>query len=73
LLTDLNPGRISTVQASYNLIRCVLSASGIAALDAMIRGIGIGWCFTIYGFSGAICLPLLYLLKKKGEGWRTRR
>jgi len=72
LLTDLNPGRSSTVQASYNLVRCALSAAGIAALDAMIKGVGIGWCFSILGIFGVICVPLLYLLKRKGEGWRAR-
>jgi multidrug resistance protein len=72
LLTDLNPGRSSTVQASYSLVRCALSAAGVAALDAMIRGIGIGWCFTIFGALGATCVPLLYLVKTRGRSWQMK-
>lgn len=49
LLTDLNPERSAVVQASYNLVRCGLSAGGIAALQAGINGIGVGWMFTVYG------------------------
>lgn len=71
LLTDLNPGRSSTVQASYNLVRCGLTAAGIAALDAMIRGVGVGWCFSILGIFGMVCVPLLYVLKRNGKDWRA--
>jgi multidrug resistance protein len=73
LLTDLNPGRSSTVQASYSLVRCSLSAAGLAALDAMIKGVGVGWCFSILGIFGTMCVPLLYVLKKRGEDWRARK
>ncbi|KAF2640366.1 putative major facilitator superfamily transporter [Massarina eburnea CBS 473.64] len=72
LLTDFNPDRSSTVQASYNLVRCTLSASGIAAVDTMVRGMGVGWCFTTFALFGASCAPLLYVLKKRGERWRSR-
>ena len=48
LLTDLNPGRNATVQASYNLLRCALSAAGVGDLQAVIDGVGVGWCSTIY-------------------------
>jgi len=67
LLTELNESRSSTVQASYNLVRCALSATGIAALEAMIQGVGVGWCFTIFAVMGALCVPLVYLLKLKGD------
>ncbi|KAJ4302698.1 hypothetical protein N0V90_001588 [Kalmusia sp. IMI 367209] len=73
LLTDLNPNKSSTVQASYNLIRCALSAGGIASVDILMRAIGPGWAFTFYALFGAICVPLLYILKKKGAKWRSRR
>ncbi|KAF1955024.1 hypothetical protein CC80DRAFT_392181, partial [Byssothecium circinans] len=70
LLTDFNPEKSSTVQASYNLVRCALSASGIAGVDAMIRAMGVGWCFTTFALLGALCGPLLCVLKEKGEFWR---
>ncbi|KAL9033781.1 MAG: hypothetical protein Q9214_007346, partial [Letrouitia sp. 1 TL-2023] len=33
LLTDLNPDRSATVQASYNLIRCALGGAGVAIIQ----------------------------------------
>lgn len=71
LLTDLNPDRSATVQAGYNLIRCALSAGGIAGLQALIDAVGVGWCFTIYGIIGALCIPIFVLLRSHGMQWRT--
>jgi MFS family permease len=65
LLTDLNPGRSSTVQASYSLVRCALSGAGVAALETMIRRIGYGWTFTIFAVLGLLGVPLLLFLKLK--------
>jgi hypothetical protein len=48
LITDLNPSRSATALASYNLVRGLLNAAGIAALQPVIEGVGVGWCFTIY-------------------------
>ena len=70
LLTDLNPGRSATVQASYNLVRCALSAAGVGALQAVIDGVGVGWCFTIYAVIGAFSVPLFLVLRRYGEEWR---
>jgi len=71
LLTDLNPDQSATVQAGYNLIRCALSAGGIAGLQALIDAVGVGWCFTIYGIIGALCIPIFVLLRSHGMRWRT--
>ena len=71
LLTDLNPDQSATVQAGYNLIRCTLSAGGLAALQALIDGIGVGWCFTVYSILGALCIPCAMLLRSHGMQWRT--
>jgi len=65
LLTDLNPGRSSTVQASYSLVRCALSGAGVAALETMVRQIGYGWTFTVFGGLGLLCVPILFYLKQK--------
>ena len=70
LLTDLNPGRSATVQASYNLVGCALSAAAVGALQALINGVGIGWYFTIYAVIGAFSDPLFLVLRRYGEGWR---
>ena len=71
LLTDLNPNQSATVQAGYNLIRCALSAGGIAGLQALIDAVGVGWCFTIYASIGALCIPIFVLLRSHGMQWRT--
>ena len=71
LLTDLNPNQSATVQAGYNLVRCALSAGGIAALQALIDAIGVGWCFTVYAITGAFCIPIFALLRSRGMQWRT--
>ena len=71
LLTDLNPGKSSTAQASYSLVRCAMSAGGIAALEAIIRSIGVGWTFVIFALFGCFCLPLSVLLRMKGLAWRS--
>lgn len=42
LVTDLNPQRSSTVQASHNLVRCLMNAVGVAALQPMIDALGVG-------------------------------
>ncbi|KAL8791007.1 MAG: hypothetical protein Q9195_006081 [Heterodermia aff. obscurata] len=70
LITDLNPDRSATVQASYNLIRCLTNAAGIAALQPLIDRVGAGWCFTIFGAIGALCIPFLLLLRLRGLAWR---
>lgn len=71
LLTDLNPNQSATVQAGYSLIRCALSAGGIAGLQALIDVIGVGWCFTVYAIIGALCIPIFALLRSHGMQWRT--
>lgn len=70
LLTDLNADKSSTVQASYNLVRCLVNAAGIAALQPLIDGVGVGWCFTIFAVVGALCIPPFMLLRSKGLVWR---
>ena len=70
LLTDLNPDRSATVQASYNLVRCALGGAGVAVLQLISDTVGIGWCFTIYAVFSVLCLPLLLILRQRGHRWR---
>ena len=73
LLTDLNPERSATVQASYNLVRCAFSAAGIAALQAITDRVGIGWCFTVYAAMGFFCVPICIAIKHNGWKWRKTK
>ena len=73
LLVDLNRDRASTASAGSNLIRCVLSASGLAALQEIIDRVGIGWCFTIFATIAATTGPLLLMERQWGPVWRAKR
>ena len=73
LLTDLNSQKSATMQASYNLVRCALSAAGISALQAAINGVGVGWCFMIYATIGLLCTPLCLILRQQGWEWRKKQ
>ena len=73
LLVDLNRDRPSTVSAGSNLIRCVLSASGLAVLQEIINGVGLGWCFTIFAVIATIPIPLLVMERHWGPAWRKQR
>ncbi|KAL3480159.1 major facilitator superfamily domain-containing protein [Aspergillus californicus] len=70
LLTDLNPTASATVQASYNLVRCLGTGAAIAAQQPLAEAIGIGWCFGFFAFMMLAAGPLAVLLKRCGMGWR---
>jgi hypothetical protein len=65
LLTDLNTGRSSTAQASYNLVRCSMGAAGVAVLQPLINAIGVGWCFTCYAGLSLLTVPLVLMLRSR--------
>ena len=69
-LIDLHSDCPSAVSALLNLIRCSLSAAGLAVLQIMINRIGIGWCFTIFSAMAATTVPLLWAQNVWGMGWR---
>ena len=60
------------MQASYNLVRCSLSAAGVAALQAGIDGVGVGWMFMVYGVLALGCGPLCWWVRRRGWAWRTQ-
>jgi MFS family permease len=73
LLVDLHPDRPSTAQAACNLVRCELAAAVLAALDPMLRTIGAGWAFTVFGIALIVLIPILRWLQVSGMKWRQRR
>ncbi|KAK7983484.1 hypothetical protein PG989_010886 [Apiospora arundinis] len=70
LLTDLNPAASATVQASYNLVRCIGAGVGIAIQQPLDDAVGPGWCFGIYAVVLLLEIPVSYVLLKHGQGWR---
>ncbi|KAI0131936.1 major facilitator superfamily domain-containing protein [Xylariales sp. AK1849] len=73
LLTDLNPHSSATVQASYNLIRCLGAGAGIASQQPLADATGSGWCFGIYAILMILGIPLAFVLQKRGLEWRKQR
>ena len=70
LLVDLHPKSPASAQAALNIVRCSLSAGGLALIQIVIDGIGVGWCFTIFsGLCLAMLLPIL-LVHRYGTVWR---
>ncbi|SPN99772.1 related to antibiotic resistance protein [Cephalotrichum gorgonifer] len=72
LLTDLNPHASATVQASYNLVRCIGAGAAIASQQPLADAIGLGWCFGIFAIIMLCAGPLVILLKKRGMAWRRQ-
>lgn len=73
LLTDLNPRNPALAQASSNLVRCALSASGLAALQEMISHMGPGWTFTIFSGLCLLTAPMILAEVRWGFLWRSGR
>ncbi|CAG8977664.1 hypothetical protein HYALB_00006614 [Hymenoscyphus albidus] len=71
LLVDLHPRSPTSAQAALNIVRCTLSAGGLALLQLVIDRVGVGWCFTIFvGLCLSMIFPVLVLLRY-GMSWRT--
>ena len=73
LLTDLNPTVSATVQASYNLVRCIGAGVGIAIQQPLEDAVGPGGCFGIYAVIMLLEIPVGYVLLKHGQQWRQSR
>lgn len=71
LLTDLNPQNPALAQASSNILRCALSAAGLAALQAMIDHMGPGWTFTVFASLCLLIGPMILAEVRWGFGWRS--
>lgn len=70
LLTDLNPGTSATVQASYNIVRCIGAGAAIAAQQPLADAAGTGWCFGIFAIIMLAATPPVFVLKRSGMQWR---
>ena len=74
LLVDVFPESPSTAAAAASITRCAMAATGVAVLQPLLAALGRGWFFTILGaWSGAFGMGAVYLIRKKGVGWRRKR
>lgn len=73
LIVDLYYETPATAMAANNLVRCFLGAGAAAAVNPLIKQIGVQWTYFIV--SGAIMLtvPLLGVVYSQGWGWRQRQ
>ncbi|KAK4186218.1 major facilitator superfamily domain-containing protein [Podospora australis] len=72
LLTDLNPHASATVQASYNLVRCIAAGIGIAVQQPLADTAGSGWCFGIFSIIMLLAAPLAVVTRTRGMSWRKK-
>ncbi len=73
LLTDLNPHASATVQASYNLVRCLMAGAGIGIQQPLADAAGVGWCFGVFAIIMLLALPLAMLTTNRGLKWRKQQ
>lgn len=73
LLVDLHPKSPASAQAALNIVRCSFSAGGLALLQIVIDGVGVGWCFTIFaGLSFSMLVPT-WAVHRYGSVWRNAK
>jgi MFS family permease len=72
LLIDIQRGKPATATAAVNLVRCLISAGGVAAVVPMIEAMGPGWTFTLWGLIFVAIMPMLWALCKYGPWWRVQ-
>lgn len=73
LISDLCPGRGASSTAINNLVRCSLGAVGVAFIEQMIAGVGVGATFLGLGLFTAGMLPLSAIHWYWGAEWRRQR
>jgi hypothetical protein len=74
LLVDIFQENPSAAAASGNIVRCGLSAGGIAAMEPLMRKMGLGWYFTFLAVVGGVVgVAGTEFITKKGMQWRLAR
>lgn len=73
LMVDLFPEEGSSASAALNVVRCLLCAAGLAAVDRMTDSLGTGGAFTL--MSGLVFLSwiCIFLEMKNGHRWDRER
>jgi len=73
LLVDIHPDSPSTAQAACNFVRCEMAAACLTGLDALLRRVGPGWSFSLFGGTLFLVVVLLVVLRLRGMAWRQVR
>ncbi|CAN6670118.1 quinidine resistance protein 2 [Trichomonascus vanleenenianus] len=73
LLVDIFPTESASSTACFNLIRCLMCAAGLAAVDKMVRSLGAGGAFTLMSGLCALSMALIYTEMRIGYTLDQRR
>ncbi|KAF2474900.1 MFS general substrate transporter, partial [Lindgomyces ingoldianus] len=73
LVSDLCPRQGASSAAVNNLMRCSFAAVGVALIQKIIKGAGVGPAFVALGFVIIILMPLPVLQWYFGSEWRRAR
>ena len=74
LLVDVFPESLSTAAAAASISRCVLAASGVAAVQPLVGVPRRGWYFAALAvFTGGVGSIVVSMIRKWGAKWRHER
>ncbi|KAJ5381201.1 uncharacterized protein N7496_003629 [Penicillium cataractarum] len=73
LIIDLYPGASASATAVNNLMRCLVGAAGVAAIQPMIDALNAQWTFLLLAGITLLMVPLLAVEMRWGAGWRHER
>ncbi|KAK4168380.1 major facilitator superfamily domain-containing protein [Cladorrhinum sp. PSN259] len=73
LIVDLFPERSGAALAAYNLAKCLMGALATAVINPLINAIGFAYAFTFFGGLYLLLVPVVFVVMKKGMGWRQTR
>lgn len=73
LVIDLYPGASASATAVNNLMRCLIGAAGVAAVQPIIDAITAQYAFILLAGITICMVPLLAIEMRWGVGWRLER
>ncbi|KAJ5199386.1 Major facilitator superfamily domain general substrate transporter [Penicillium cf. griseofulvum] len=73
LVIDLYPGASASATAVNNLMRCLMGAAGVAAVQPIIDALTAEFAFLMLAGITIAMVPLLIVEMKWGYGWRLER
>ena len=73
LVIDLYPGASASATAVNNLMRCLVGAAGVAAVQPMINALNPTWTFVLLAGITVITFPLTLIETAYGPSWRHAR
>jgi hypothetical protein len=73
LVIDLYPGASASATAVNNLMRCLVGAAGVAAIQPIIDALTAQWAFLLLAGITLLMVPLLAVEMRWGAGWRHER